>query len=76
MRKAYWEFIVDGMIVEGEPTGDYCKGGCNAISDTGTSLIAGPKAEIAVINRFIGGIPVLNTGEWAVSFNGRNYLQN
>ncbi|VDD82466.1 unnamed protein product [Mesocestoides corti] len=42
-REAYWEFRVQGITVNGVPL---CEGGCSAIADTGTSLIAGPTESV------------------------------
>lgn len=43
-----------------------CKGGCEAILDTGTSIVTGPRKEIEMINNLIGGVLNKKTNEYFV----------
>lgn len=57
-QKGYWQFDMGDVLIGGETTG-YCAGGCSAIADSGTSLLAGPTTVIAQINHAIGASGVI-----------------
>jgi len=66
-RQLYWQ--IDMASVSVDPTSDNptiaCNGGCQAIVDSGTSVITGPTEDTDKINEAIGAIKFI-AGEWLV----------
>jgi len=56
-NETYWEFAMDGVAVG---SSKFCVGGCKAIADSGTSLLAGPKDAVKAINKAIGAVGVFD----------------
>lgn len=61
-EQGYWQFKMDGASI-----GSYkfCSGGCQAIADSGTSLLAGPPSVVNQIFSLIGAYESW-TGEMVV----------
>uniref|UniRef100_A0A8D0H044 Peptidase A1 domain-containing protein n=1 Tax=Sphenodon punctatus TaxID=8508 RepID=A0A8D0H044_SPHPU len=51
-EQGYWQIKVDSITVNGQEVA--CSGGCQAIVDTGTSLLAGPANAISSLQNAIG----------------------
>ncbi|KAJ1425560.1 Saposin-like type B, region 1 [Sesbania bispinosa] len=57
--KGYWQIEMGEFFIGGLSTG-VCEGGCAAIVDSGTSLLAGPTTVVTEINHAIGAEGVLS----------------
>ncbi|XP_073270424.1 aspartic proteinase-like isoform X2 [Primulina huaijiensis] len=58
-EKGYWQFEMGDFLIGDQSTG-FCKGGCAAIADSGTSLLTGPTTIVTQINHAIGAKGVLS----------------
>ncbi|KAL9314557.1 hypothetical protein ACSQ67_020009 [Phaseolus vulgaris] len=67
-QKGYWQIDVGDVLLASNSTG-LCEGGCAAIVDSGTSLIAGPTSVVTQINHAIGA-------QGYVSFECKSILHN
>eukprot|EP01018_Ginkgo_biloba_P024543 Gb_04762 [translate_table: standard] len=58
-REGYWQFNMGDFLISNQSTG-FCAGGCAAIVDSGTSLLAGPAGIVAQINHAIGASGIIS----------------
>ncbi|XP_030078160.1 pepsin A [Microcaecilia unicolor] len=66
-----WQITIDSISINGQVVA--CSGGCQAIVDTGTTLIDGPPADINNIESYIGGTPD-SDGEFFIDCNSTSSL--
>ncbi|KAH1209688.1 Aspartic proteinase A1 [Glycine max] len=67
-QKGYWQIDLGDILLANNSTG-LCEGGCAAVVDSGTSLIAGPTTVVTQINHAIGA-------EGYTSFECKSILHN
>ncbi|XP_041083919.1 cathepsin E-A-like [Polyodon spathula] len=70
-KQGYWQILVDNIKVNGEVM--FCSGGCQAIVDTGTSMLTGPTADITALQQVLGASS-LDEGTYAVDCGNINAL--
>ncbi|XP_068800301.1 pepsin A-like [Struthio camelus] len=69
--ETYWQISMDSITMNGQVIA--CPRGCQAMIDTGTSLLAGPLDSITVIHHSIGASEDSN-GEYVVTCSAKNCL--
>lgn len=72
-KAGYWQFTMDGITVGQNDR--FCANGCQAIADTGTSLLAGPSDEVGKLNKLIGATPIA-MGEYLVKCDDISQMPN
>ncbi|KAM4748866.1 cathepsin E-like [Rhinophrynus dorsalis] len=65
-EKGYWQIRLDNVKIHGEKM--FCQNGCEAIIDSGTSLITGPRVDIGKLQSLLGATPTL-FGEYILDCN-------
>uniref|UniRef100_A0A8D0GXN0 cathepsin E n=1 Tax=Sphenodon punctatus TaxID=8508 RepID=A0A8D0GXN0_SPHPU len=69
-KQGYWQIQLDNILVGGMVA--FFAEGCQAIVDTGTSLLTGPPKDIKQMQNLIGATPV--DGEYAMECNNLNVM--
>ncbi|CAF0831114.1 unnamed protein product [Adineta steineri] len=67
--QGYWQFKVNSITAGSTTT--ICSSNCNAIADTGTTLILGPTSQINALNAALGATYHASTGLYSVSCSSR-----
>ncbi|XP_055312127.1 cathepsin D-like [Sitodiplosis mosellana] len=72
-KLGYWQFLMSSVIVTKPGSSPFtaCSNGCQAIMDTGTSLITGPAYDVNIINKILGAYKNEETGEYHIDCSKR-----
>uniref|UniRef100_A0A673Z420 Cathepsin D n=1 Tax=Salmo trutta TaxID=8032 RepID=A0A673Z420_SALTR len=73
--KDLWNIHMDGSVQLTSTPTLLCKGGCEAVVDTGTSLILGPYDEISALQKAVGAVH-WNRGKYTVDCEKVSSLPN
>uniref|UniRef100_A0A670Z757 cathepsin E n=1 Tax=Pseudonaja textilis TaxID=8673 RepID=A0A670Z757_PSETE len=57
-KQGYWQILLDKYVIQVGGNVAFCAEGCQAIVDTGTSLITGPSEDIKQMQTLIGAQPM------------------
>lgn len=66
MKKGFWQIDLGGISVSSKVV---CRNGCQAIVDTGTSMITGPYRDVVAINKAIGAFFIYKTKYYVLDCN-------
>ncbi|XP_035183466.1 pepsin A-like [Oxyura jamaicensis] len=69
--ETYWQIAVDRIIMRGRVVA--CPRGCQAVVDSGTTLLAGPFRDVAAIQRHIGASEYAS-GQYKISCRAKKSL--
>nr|XP_015198217.1 PREDICTED: cathepsin E [Lepisosteus oculatus] len=70
-KQGYWQILLDNVKVNGQVR--FCADGCQAIVDTGTSLLTGPTEDIKALQEELGATPA-GGGMYAVACSSLPWL--
>ncbi|XP_058032667.1 gastricsin-like, partial [Ahaetulla prasina] len=71
-QETYWQIAIDGFLVNNQET-NWCSQGCQAIVDTGTSLLTVPGQFFEELMQHLGG-QQNNNGQFVVNCNNVQYM--
>jgi cathepsin D len=69
---SYWQFTMNGVSVGNNPI-EFCNPNCEAIADSGTSLIVGPTGDIDALHKELGAT-LMADGSYQFDCNSINVL--
>ncbi|XP_028652454.1 gastricsin-like [Erpetoichthys calabaricus] len=71
-QELYWQVAIDGFQINNQETG-WCSDGCQAIVDTGTSLLTCPQQYLGYLQQYIGA-QANQYGEYIIDCNNMSNM--